>query len=108
MLKGGVVLQKCEKCNASFSWSGLYKSFLGLAGYKSIECANCGAKHKITILGRFTFVALTILPMLIVSNLIMIFTTFHNVVAILGIGLAVLLIGSLLTPYMVRFRIVQP
>lgn len=99
-------MQKCEKCHRSFSWSEIYKSFWGLAGYKSIECANCGSIHKITILGRFTFVGLTILPMLIVINLIIIFTTFQSFIAVIGIGLAVLFIGSLLTPYTVRFRLV--
>lgn len=35
--------------------------------YKPIKCSNCGAKHKITIPGRLTFVSLTILPMLIMG-----------------------------------------
>ncbi|WP_420843799.1 TIGR04104 family putative zinc finger protein [Lentibacillus sediminis] len=102
----GVVLQKCQNCNVSFSWSVVYKSFWGLRGYKPIECDNCCAKHKITIPGRLTFVALTMLPMLVLTNFINFYTSLNNIIATLGIGLAILFIGSLFTPYLVRFKVV--
>jgi len=89
-----------------FSWGQVYKSFWGLGGYKPIECDNCGAKHKITIPGRLIFVALTILPMLVLTNFINFFTSFNNIIATLGMGLSILFIGSLLTPYLVRFKVV--
>lgn len=105
LLKGGFVLKKCENCNIPFSWNKVYKSFWGLLGYKKIECGNCGAEHKITFGGRLTNVALTILPMLILTNYIIYFTSFNNIIVTLGLGLAILLIGSLFTPYLVRFKI---
>lgn len=98
-------MQKCESCNVSFNWSRVYKSFWGGLGYKKIECGNCSAEHGITFGGRLTNVALTILPMLILTNYINYFTSFNNIIATLGLGLAILFIGSLFTPYLVRFKI---
>ena len=53
-------LQKCEKCNSPFSWSKIFKSFWWT--YQPIECDNCGTKHKITIFGGSTVVAMSMLP----------------------------------------------
>jgi CXXC-20-CXXC protein len=99
-------LQKCQNCNAPFSWGKVYKSFWGLWEYKPVECENCSVKHKITIPGRLIFVSLTILPMLIFANYISFFTSFNNIIATLGMGLAIFFIGSLLTPYLVRYKVV--
>ncbi|WP_438318955.1 TIGR04104 family putative zinc finger protein [Sporosarcina sp. FA9] len=98
-----LIIQKCQNCNRSFSWREIYNSFLGWI-YKPIECDNCGAKHKITIPGRFIFVSLTILPMLTFVNYL---SPFTNFTATLGVGLVLLLIGTLLTPYFVRFKVVR-
>ncbi|MYL57587.1 hypothetical protein GLW20_08720 [Virgibacillus halodenitrificans] len=96
------ILQKCQNCKAQFSWNKIYKSFWW--NYKPIECDNCGTKHKITIPGRFIFVSLTILPMLIFMNLL---SPFSKIFPTIGIGLIICFIGSLLTPYLVRFKMVS-
>ncbi|WP_369420060.1 TIGR04104 family putative zinc finger protein [Lentibacillus daqui] len=89
-----------------FSWSEIYKSFWSWKGYKPIECDNCGKKHKITATGRLIFVALTVLPMLIFIKFISFFPPFNNFLVALGLALAILFVGSLVTPYFVRFKVV--
>lgn len=97
-------MQKCQNCNVPFSWGKVYKSFWGLTGYQPIVCDNCGVKHKITIIGRFTVVTLTILPMLIITNNIIPYTSF---ISTLITGLAILFTGSMFTPFLVRFKAKQ-
>ncbi|WP_407703065.1 TIGR04104 family putative zinc finger protein [Virgibacillus tibetensis] len=92
-------MQKCDKCNMQFRWREIYKSFAWT--YKPIECQKCGAEHRITISGRFTFVFLTIVPMLIFTNFL---SPFKNFLVTLIIGLTLLIIGSLLTPFFVKYR----
>ncbi|WP_442857108.1 TIGR04104 family putative zinc finger protein [Bacillus sp. FJAT-45037] len=92
------VLQKCENCNEQFSWSKIYKSFWW--AYKPINCDKCGKEHRITIIGRFTFTFLTIVPMLIFGNFL---SPFSNFFMTLTIGFAILMIGSLFAPYFVKY-----
>ncbi|MGM8365183.1 TIGR04104 family putative zinc finger protein [Virgibacillus sp. W0181] len=92
-------IQKCQNCNAQFSWSKIYKSFLWT--YKPIKCSECGTIHKITIPGRIIFVSLTIVPMLIFANFL---SPFSNLIATLTIGILILIIGSLLTPFFVTYK----
>ncbi|WP_432355409.1 TIGR04104 family putative zinc finger protein [Sporosarcina sp. A2] len=100
--KGVFLLRKCQNCNMPFSWSEIYKAFLGWV-YKPVKCVNCGAEHEITILGRLIFVSLTALPMLL---FVIFFSPFNNLFATLGVGLAILSIGSLFVPYFVEFKVV--
>ncbi len=58
------ILHKCRCYDRPFSWDKIYKAFLGWV-FKPIECDNCGAKHKITMQGRFIFVSLAALPTLL-------------------------------------------
>ncbi|WP_370529774.1 TIGR04104 family putative zinc finger protein [Alkalihalobacillus sp. AL-G] len=93
------ILQKCENCNKQFSWSHIYNSFWW--AYKRIECGNCNTKHSIRISGRFIFVSLTILPMWIFGFFL---SPFSNIFITIGVGLAILLVGSLFTPYVVKYK----
>lgn len=92
-------MQKCENCNMQFSWSKIYQSFIWT--YKPIECDKCGTEHRITIPGRITFVSLTILPMLIFSNYL---SPFNSIIVTIVIGIAILFIGSLFAPYLVKYK----
>ncbi|RKL65556.1 hypothetical protein CR203_20370 [Salipaludibacillus neizhouensis] len=92
-------MQKCENCKAQFSWSKIYKSFWW--NYKPIKCSECGTIHKITIAGRFIFVSLTILPMLIFGNFL---SPFSNIIVTLGIAIFILIIGSLFPPFLVTYK----
>ncbi|MBA9029421.1 TIGR04104 family putative zinc finger protein [Peribacillus huizhouensis] len=92
-------MKKCENCNSQFSWSKIFKSFWWT--YKPIKCDNCGTKHKITIFGRFTFGALTTLPILIFTNFL---SPFNNVFMTIGIGILILIVGCLFTPYVVQYK----
>ncbi|WP_227001757.1 TIGR04104 family putative zinc finger protein [Virgibacillus necropolis] len=94
------VLRKCVNCNKQSSWYKIYKYFLWLHN-KSIECDNCGAEHKISIPGRFAFVSLTVIPAIIFMNYL---SPFGNFFVTLGIGIVILTVGSLLTPYFVEFK----
>jgi CXXC-20-CXXC protein len=97
--EGGFILQKCINCKKQFNWNQVYKSFWWT--YKPIKCKQCEAIHKITITGRFSFVSLTIVPMLIFGHFL---SPFNNIFATLGIGLCILFFGSLLAPFFVRYR----
>ncbi|WP_091480962.1 TIGR04104 family putative zinc finger protein [Gracilibacillus orientalis] len=97
--KRGDILQKCSKCNRHFRWAEIYNSFVW--SYKPIECNKCGTEHRITISGRFTCVFLIIVPMLIFTNFL---SPFENFFVTLAIGLSLLIIGSLLTPFFVTYR----
>lgn len=92
-------MQKCKNCNTQFSWGSIYKSFWW--GYIPIECKNCNTEHEITIIGRFIFVSMTIIPMLVFGNF---FSLFDNAFATIGVGITILLIGSLFTPYLVKYK----
>ncbi|WP_226529516.1 TIGR04104 family putative zinc finger protein [Metabacillus niabensis] len=100
MVKVVRAVQQCKKCNVPFSWNNIYRSFWGWV-YKPIICENCGMKHRITVSGRFIVTLLTILPMLIFVNFL---SPFNNVLLTFSIGVFLAFIGSLLTPFLVRFK----
>ncbi|MUK87878.1 hypothetical protein GMD78_05625 [Ornithinibacillus sp. L9] len=92
-------MQKCKNCNEQFSWTKIYHSLWW--NYKPIHCNQCGATHKVTIPSRFIFVSLTILPMVIFANFL---SPFNNPFGTIGIALFILVIGSMLTPFCVRYK----
>ncbi|WP_188048674.1 TIGR04104 family putative zinc finger protein [Bacillus sp. CH30_1T] len=93
-------MQKCDKCNTQFSWSEIYNSFVWI--YKPIECNNCGMEHRITILGRLSFAFCTIVPSLIFFNFLSPFENYYILTFVIGIF--ILLVGSLLTPFLVKYK----
>lgn len=92
-------MQKCDHCHTPFSWSEIYQSFVWT--YNAIECRNCGTEHGITFLGRLSFVFCTIVPALI---FLIFLSPFDNVILTFVIGMSILLGGSLLTPFFVKYR----
>lgn len=92
-------MQECENCNEQFSWGEIYKSYRWT--YKPIKCKQCESVHKITIIGRITFVSFTILPLLIFGNFL---SPFSNMFVTLGVGIIILILGSLLTPFFVKYK----
>ncbi|WP_170132883.1 TIGR04104 family putative zinc finger protein [Saliterribacillus persicus] len=92
-------MQKCDKCNTPFSWSKIYKSFV--LKYKPITCNKCGTEHNITKLGRLAFVFCTIVPFFIFVNFL---ASFENFILTLVIGLIILLLGSLLAPFFIKYK----
>lgn len=94
-----IFLQKCNKCNAPFSWSELYKIIVRSS--KPFKCNNCETEHSITVSGRFTFVFLTLVPAMIFMNFL---SPFDNYILTLVIGIFILSVGSLLAPYFVKYK----
>ena len=92
-------MQKCENCNEQFSWSEIYKSYWWT--YKPIKCKQCEAVHKITITGRITFVSFTIVPFLIFGYFL---SPFSNIFVTLGVGIIILIFGSLWIPFFVKYK----
>src|SRR5690625_4112650 len=80
-----IFLQKCNKCNAPFSWSELYKIIVRSS--KPFKCNNCETEHSITVSGRFTFVFLTLVPAMIFMNFL---SPFDNSILTLVIGIFIL------------------
>ena len=93
------MVQRYLVFDIEFSWSKIFKSFWWT--YKPIECENCGTKHRITIFGRSTVVAMTILPMWIFYFFL---SPFDNTFVTIGIGTLIAIVGLLFTPYVVRFE----
>lgn len=92
-------MQKCGKCNAHFSWRKIYKSLWW--NYNPIKCNECDTTHKITMPSRLIFVSLTIFPMLSFGFFL---SPFSNGVVTLGIAIFILIIGSMLAPFLVTYK----
>ena len=45
-------MQRCTKCGEKFNYLGVSFSLCHFHGYEPIECENCKANYKITILSR--------------------------------------------------------
>ena len=92
-------MQKCGKCNAQFNWSEIYKSIW--LNYIPIKCDECDTTHKMTIPSRFIFGFFTILPMVTFANFL---SPFTNGLVTLGVAIFILIIGSLLVPFLVTYK----
>ncbi|WP_353056605.1 TIGR04104 family putative zinc finger protein [Sporosarcina luteola] len=92
-------MQKCENCNAHFSWRKIYKSLWW--NYKPIECNECDTTHKMTMPSRLIFVSITILPMLTFGYFL---SPFSNGLMTFSISILILIIGSLLAPFLVTYK----
>lgn len=93
-------MQHCKNCEIQFSWKKVYRSFWGW-GYKSIICEKCGTKHRITFSGRLIATFLIVLPMSFFINFL---SPFENLIITIFIGIFLAFIGSILTPFLVRFK----
>lgn len=89
---------KCDNCNTSFKWKQIYRANWI---YGPVKCNKCGFKYKITFPSRFIVVGLTIVPMLIFG-----YSSFpmRNVLLTMIISIGVAIIGSLLTPFLVKYK----
>ncbi|WP_396334487.1 TIGR04104 family putative zinc finger protein [Alkalihalobacillus sp. MEB130] len=92
-------MQQCEKCETPFTWRHIFSS--SLWGYRPIHCRQCDLEHKITIWGRFTFVFLTLVPFYLFTMFLSPFTTFFYT---FSIGVIILIIGSVVTPYFLKYK----
>jgi len=99
MIKVVFAVQQCHICSMPFSWNNIYWS---LWVYKTIVCEKCGTKHKITASGRLVVTFLIVLPMIIFIHFL---SPFDNALLTLVFGIFIALIGSLLTPFLVRFKV---
>ncbi|TXC92855.1 hypothetical protein FS935_01260 [Metabacillus litoralis] len=93
-------IQQCKNCNKHFSWKKVYLSFWGW-GYKSIICEKCGTEHRITFSGRLIATFLIVLPMSLFMNFL---TPFENFFTTIFNGILLAFFGSILTPFLVRFK----
>ncbi|WP_413788979.1 TIGR04104 family putative zinc finger protein [Psychrobacillus mangrovi] len=91
-------LQKCDFCNTNFKWKVIYFSLV--RSYKPIQCDKCSTEHLVTLPSRSIVVGLTILPMLIVAYIL----SSYNDFATIMISISVAFMGSLFTPFLVKFK----
>ncbi|WP_370640537.1 TIGR04104 family putative zinc finger protein [Salipaludibacillus sp. CUR1] len=90
---------KCPHCNAaSFKWSEILKANWM---FSTLQCNNCGKKSKITFFSRLIVVALTIVPFLIFGLFL---SPFDNVLGTIFVAILIAFTGSLLTPYIVKYK----
>ncbi|SER55621.1 TIGR04104 family putative zinc finger protein [Salipaludibacillus aurantiacus] len=91
---------KCPHCNtASFKRSKILKANWI---FSTIQCNNCGKKSRITYFSRLIVVALTVVPFLIFG---LILSPFDNVLVTIFVAILIAFTGSLLTPYLVKYKI---
>ncbi len=98
-MRGGSILKKCENCGKQFKWKTIFTSLW--RNYRPIECSECDTVHKITPLGRMTFVSMTMFPVVLLGSY---FSNKPNYALILAGAILILLIGSMLAPFAVRYR----
>ncbi|MBU9721679.1 MULTISPECIES: TIGR04104 family putative zinc finger protein [Bacillaceae] len=93
-------MQKCGKCDTSFSWKKIIKSFFWSSD-KPFHCDNCEMQHRISIIGRFAFVALTLGPFMGFSVFL---APFDNSFLNLLVGFLIMQIGFMMTPFFVKYE----
>jgi CXXC-20-CXXC protein len=94
-------LQHCKNCHTQFKWKKVYQYLWGPI-IKPLCCHTCDQEHSLTIKGRFTNSMLTIFPMLVFMQFL---SPFQNILLTGGIGFLLGIIGSLLGPYLVGFKL---
>ncbi|PRX76107.1 CXXC-20-CXXC protein [Bacillus sp. V-88] len=93
-------MQHCKNCHTQFHWKKVYRYLWGPI-IKPFRCHACKQEHLITMKGRF-MLSLLYLP---ATLFILFLTPFQSILLNLGIGMLLLLIGSLLSPLVVRFKL---
>lgn len=94
-------MQTCQNCNNQFSWGKIYKAILFGWGFNPIPCDYCSIQYTKTILGRLTFILLSILPTIVFVEFL---SPFDNVYLTISVGLIISLIGSTLAPYFIKLE----
>ncbi|WP_166672533.1 TIGR04104 family putative zinc finger protein [Cytobacillus firmus] len=93
-----ITIQKCDTCNIPFKW---IKIFRANWFYITINCDRCGTEYKITFPSRFICVSFTIIPMWIYGLFL---SPFNNVFITIVLCIAIAIIGSLFTPFLVKYK----
>ncbi|MFD5854261.1 TIGR04104 family putative zinc finger protein [Cytobacillus pseudoceanisediminis] len=93
-----ITIQKCDTCNNPFKW---IKIFRANWFYSTINCDRCGTEYKITFPSRFICVSFTIIPMWIYG---LFASPFSNVFTTIVICIATAIIGSLFSPFLVKYK----
>lgn len=96
-------MRKCKSCDKPITIKQIHKSIW--AGYKPIYCEDCKLEHSITNGSRTIFVSVTLLPMLIFGLYLQ---PFENGLLNLLVSFIILIIGSLIAPYLVQYRKTKP
>ncbi|ALC85334.1 hypothetical protein AM499_05535 [Bacillus sp. FJAT-22090] len=91
-------MQKCNNCNHPLKWGKIYNSVMWF--YKSIQCEKCGTDYKISFPSRLIGVFLT-LPIPIFG---LILSPFDNDFVNILIGICISFTGSLLIPFLVKYK----
>lgn len=91
-------MQICEKCKSPFKWGEMIRTYWWV--HRPLICNHCQTKHHITNLGRVAVMAMSIVPLWVFGHF---FSPFHHFLASAGFGVAVGLIGFLLTPFVVKY-----
>ncbi|KHE73238.1 TIGR04104 family putative zinc finger protein [Halobacillus sp. BBL2006] len=90
-------MQECEICGTPFKWGEFFRANWF---YSVISCRKCGKAYHITFSSRFIMTVLTIVPMMIfIWN-----SPFGSTFMSIGFGLMIAFLGSIPTPYLVRYR----
>lgn len=98
---GGIIIQKCVKCKANFSYVELLSITVSFSGYKEIKYKHCNALLRITNLSKLIMVLLIALPLF-----------FQNYWFDLGIYMIVfyliyLTVIHTLFPFIVKYELVE-
>lgn len=95
-------IPKCKNCGTKFKYKALLKPLWGVAN--PVHCNNCGASHQVTWISRFAIPALILLPSFF-KNGIRSFAP--NILLTILAFIVYLVIIKALSPYMVRYKLVD-
>ena len=98
---GGIIIQKCIKCERNFPYIESLFSIWSFSGYKELKCKKCNTSLKITNLSRLIIGFLIALPLLIQTYII------QSVINIIVFYLIHLLCVILLSPLIVRYKLID-
>ncbi|WP_425514163.1 TIGR04104 family putative zinc finger protein [Evansella tamaricis] len=93
-------MRKCPKCNHSFSWYMVLKSFW----INEMYCENCDAKVTITPLSRILVILST---MALFYTFSLFLTPFDNFTISIIVGLFVTLIWIFITTFFIKYKTIK-
>ncbi|WP_226578273.1 TIGR04104 family putative zinc finger protein [Halobacillus litoralis] len=94
-------MTRCDCCNTKFTWWSLLKknSFYG-----GLKCRICGCKHRIDFASRFSVTLLSVVPFMMFG---LILSPFESIFLNILVALLIFILGMLLTPFVVNYKLTR-
>ncbi|XXM73114.1 TIGR04104 family putative zinc finger protein [Lysinibacillus sphaericus] len=94
------MLPQCQNCHSTFGFKRVYRYLMG-PQYKPLICPDCGQEHFTKVSGRLAGSLLMIGPLWVFVQFL---SPFSNIFLTIGSGFCLGIIGSLLSPYLIKLE----